>query len=44
MVYFMFEAFTFFNALDLLLRFLGSYVLSMLLALSIEMMLSSKEK
>ena len=44
MVYFMFEAFTFFNALDLFLRFLGSYVLSMLLALSIEMMLSSKEK
>ena len=44
LVYFLFEAFSFFNAMDLLLRFLGSYVLSMLLAISIELLLSSKEK
>lgn len=43
-VYFTLEAFTFFNAMDLLLRFLGSYALSMLLAISIELLLSSKEK
>lgn len=44
MAYFTFEAFTFFNAMDMFLRFLGSYALSMLLALFIEMLLSAKEK
>ena len=43
-LYFLLEAFSLFNPLDLLLRFLGSYALSMLLALSIEMLLSSKVK
>lgn len=43
-VYFLLEAFTFFNASDLLLRFLGSYVLSMLIALSMEMLRSSKNR
>lgn len=43
-MYFLLEAFSFFNAMDLLIRFLGSYVLSMALALSIELLLSSKEK
>ena len=44
LMYFLLEAFSFFNAMDLLLRFLGSYALSMLLALSIEMLFSSKRK
>lgn len=44
LVYFMYEAFTFFNAVDLVLRLLGSYVLSVVLALSIEFFLSPKEK
>lgn len=43
-MYFLLEAFSFFNAMDLLIRFLGSYALSMVLALSIEFLLSSKEK
>lgn len=42
LIYFIFEAFSFFNAMDLALRFLGSYGLSMLLALSIEMFRTSK--
>lgn len=42
LIYFVFEAFSLFNAMDLALRFLGSYVLSMLLALSIEMFRTSK--
>lgn len=43
-LYFLLEAFSFFNPMDLLLRFLGSYALSMLLALSLEMLLSSRER
>lgn len=43
-MYFLLEAFSFFNATNLLLRFLGSYILSILLALSIELLFSTKEK
>ena len=43
-MYFLLEAFSFFNAANLLLRLLGSYILSILLALSIELLLSTKEK
>lgn len=43
-VYFLFEAFTFFNLTDILLRFMGSYVLTMLLAISVVLLGSSKKR
>ena len=43
-MYFLLEAFSFFNAANLLLRLLGSYILSILLALSLELLLSTNEK
>lgn len=42
LAYFMLEAFTFFNFSTLLLRLLGSYLLSLLLVFTMEMLRSSK--
>ncbi len=42
LIYFMLEAFTFFHLLNLTLRFLGSYALSLLLAWCMEMLRPAK--
>lgn len=41
-VYFVFEAFNFFNPINLLMRFLATYIVSLLLAWSIEILHTSK--
>lgn len=42
LIYFLFEAFTFNNSMDLMLRFLSSYAISILLGVSLEMLRSTK--
>ncbi len=44
LAYFMLEAFSFFNIVNLLLRFLGSYALSLMLAWFIEILRPSKKQ